>query len=325
MSDMPLVSIVTPSYNQGQFIEETILSVKNQDYPNIEHIIMDGGSTDSSLDVIRRYDGTYNMRWTSESDEGMYHAINKGLCLCRGDVLAYLNTDDRYFPWTVAVAVQALVERQDVDFIFGDMLNVSEGTNSASLHFYPPFRLGFIRRTDFLGQPTVFWRRRILDQFVGFDESLKFVADCDYWMRIGAHFRGYKVNEVLAIERNHTGAKRFAQGEKLHRELDQVRSRYIRQRGLGYRAQRIGDRIYGFLWRRYYLLRFLYADFKAPSTSGYENAIPWGHFAASKVARVSRVRALATFLPFAGRPFAQKMVRVNPRLASQKERERVVY
>ena len=249
MSERALVSIVTPSYNQGTFIEETILSVKDQAWSNVEHIIMDGGSTDCTLDILRRYEGTYNMRWNSEPDGGMYQAINKGLRLSHGEVLAYLNSDDRYFPWTVEVAMKELANH-DVDFIFGDMLNVVERTEFASLNFYPPFRLGSIRRTDFLGQPTVFWRRRVLDQFVGFDESLNFVADCDYWMLIGAHYRGHKVNEVLAIERNHSGAKRFAQGENLRRELDQVRSRYIRQRGLGYRAQRIGDRIYGFLWRR---------------------------------------------------------------------------
>ena len=129
-----MVSIVTPSYNQGTFIEETILSVKDQAWSSVEHIIMDGGSTDCTLDILRRYEGTYNMRWNSEPDGGMYQAINKGLRLSHGEVLAYLNSDDRYFPWTVEVAMKELANH-DVDFIFGDMLNVVERTEFASLNF----------------------------------------------------------------------------------------------------------------------------------------------------------------------------------------------
>jgi len=144
--EIPLVSIVTASYNQGKFLEETILSVKNQDYSNIEHIIVDGGSTDNTVEILKRYDGTYDMRWVSEADGGMYAAINKGLRLSRGDVLAYLNSDDRYFPWTVAVAVQALQDHPEVGFVFGDTLNVKEGTDSVSLLFYPTF--GISRPTN---------------------------------------------------------------------------------------------------------------------------------------------------------------------------------
>ena len=99
MQEPPLVTIVTPSYNQGRFIEETILSVLNQDYPSIEYIVMDGGSTDQTLDILRKYTG--RLTWYSEKDKGQSDAINKGLRLAKGEILAYLNSDDTYLPGAI--------------------------------------------------------------------------------------------------------------------------------------------------------------------------------------------------------------------------------
>jgi glycosyltransferase involved in cell wall biosynthesis len=292
----PKISIVTPSYNQAQFIEETIRSVLLQGYPDLEYLVIDGGSTDGSVGIIRKYE-KYLTYWVSEPDEGMYAAINKGLRMSHGDVLAYLNSDDRYFSWTLAVVAQALAGRPRVGFAFGDMLNISEGSDAAELRFYPPFRLGHIQRSGFLGQPTVFWRRSVFDQFGGFDESLKSIADCDYWMRIGERYHAYKVNEVLAIERNHPHAKRLAQREALRRELRHVRSRYVRLQGLGYRTGILVDRIYAFLCRRYYLSRFLYNYFRGCRPSRHHGYKAWTHFLAWRDVKVSCPRVLASFFP----------------------------
>ena len=110
--ELPLVTIVTPSYNQGRFIEETILSVLNQDYPNIEYIVMDGGSTDQTLEILRKYEE--RVTWFSEKDKGQTDAINKGLRLAKGEILAYLNSDDTYLPGAVTRAVRYLTsENQD--------------------------------------------------------------------------------------------------------------------------------------------------------------------------------------------------------------------
>jgi len=95
--NLPLVSVITPSYNQGHFIEENILSVKSQDYPNIEHVVVDGGSSDMTVEILKKYEGTYNLRWISEPDEGHADAVNKGFAIARGEIIGWLNSDDVYF------------------------------------------------------------------------------------------------------------------------------------------------------------------------------------------------------------------------------------
>ena len=108
MPDQTLVSIVTPTLDRVDLLRHTIESVKRQTHANLEHIIVDGGSTDGTLELLTRYEGSYPMRWVSEPDDGMYQAINKGLRSASGDILAYLNSDDLYFPWTVDTVVEAL-------------------------------------------------------------------------------------------------------------------------------------------------------------------------------------------------------------------------
>lgn len=291
-----MVSIITPSFNQGQFIEDTILSVKQQNYPNIEHIIVDGNSTDNTLQILRKYEDTYNMRWISEPDEGMYEAINKGLRMSNGEFLAYLNTDDLYFPWTVRTAVDYLKNNPSVDLVYGDMLRLNWNTNEISLVFYPPFNLGYIRRTGFLGQPTVFWRRKVTKRLGGFDETLKFVADCDYWMKAGATFNISKISEFMAAERDHPSAKRFAERNALRYELSKVRARYctpsVGQRYLG----SLTDRIWSNLWQRAYLAKFLF--YYLLDDEG-ERKSPWSNFLRLSDSQFrSLTDVLIGFLPF---------------------------
>lgn len=115
----PLVSIITPSYNQGKFIEETIQSVLNQDYPNIEYIVIDGGSTDNTIDILKKYEG--RLRWISEPDKGQSDAINKGFAMARGSMMAWLNSDDTYLPGTVNKVVDIFCSQTDIG------LNIWEG------------------------------------------------------------------------------------------------------------------------------------------------------------------------------------------------------
>lgn len=204
------------------------------------------------------------MRWICEPDEGMYQAINKGLSMAQGAIMSYLNSDDLYLPWTISTVTAYLQDHPDVDLIYGDMV-VLTLNGKLGLRHYPPFNLEYIQRTGFLGQPTVFWRRQVFDQLGGFDEALKFVGDCDYWMKAGSAFIIKKINEFLAIERAHPQTKRFTKRDSLRKELQRVRTRYCDLVSIQGRVRRIWDRTWAFFWQRYYMVRFLYLYYKRSS------------------------------------------------------------
>jgi glycosyltransferase involved in cell wall biosynthesis len=284
MTVAPLVSVVTPSLDQAGTIAATLESVRAQSHPNVEHLVVDGGSTDGTLEILRAAD---SVRWTSEPDSGMYDALNKGFAVTSGEILAYLNTDDAWFPWTVEVAVDALRRHPEAGFVFGDLL-ILEDTGKLRLDFHSPFRLAYLRRQGFLAQPTVFVRRSVWEQAGPFDASLQLLGDVEYWMRIAERFPGRKINEVLALQRNHPAAKRFAQRETLERELADVRARYPKP---GPARGRV-ERVEASLWRRVFTLAFI------------ARAGGWERFRADGDYRVSPLRLAATMLPFVGRRFA---------------------
>lgn len=220
-----MISVVTPTLNRAPHLVDTIASVKRQTYRDFEHIVIDGGSTDGTVDMLRAQAETYRMHWVSEPDSGMYHAINKGLALSQGDIVCYLNSDDCYFPWSLELVAAAFARHPDADFVFGDMLSVDDVWGSRTPHVLGPFDPERLRRSGFLYQPAVFWRRRVLEEEGAFDETLRYVADCDYWMRLADRRSFRKVNEFLAVQREHAGTLRAADaGVAL--ELARVRERY---------------------------------------------------------------------------------------------------
>ena len=244
----PLVSIITPSYNQGEFIEDAMLSIKNQTYTNVEHIIMDGGSTDNTLAILKEYEGKYNMRWVSEPDEGMYEAINKGLKKARGGILAYLNCDDLYFPWSVETAAQYLRYNY---IIYGESLVLEVfDIPKVSLSFKLPFNYIFYSSLGFINQPTVFFRRALLDKIGLFNETkFKLVSDCEYWLRCSQRgFSPVGIKEFLALERNHSKMQREKKKEELLKEINNLRSCY-------------GNELGGYQKSKYQLLNGLYVRF----------------------------------------------------------------
>lgn len=205
----PLVSIVTPSYNQGRYIQATLDSVLKQDYTRLEHLVMDGGSSDETLDILRNYTDT-RLQWVSEPDKGQTDALNKGLRRATGDILAYLNSDDLYLPGAVAFAVDYFDKHPEVAVIYGDC----QSLDAAGQEIQPslkgqPFnlRLLFTTRLD-MPQPTVFWRRRVLEGVGFFDESLHYTMDYDYWLRmVVAGFQPMYVPGYRAAFRMHNASK----------------------------------------------------------------------------------------------------------------------
>jgi glycosyltransferase involved in cell wall biosynthesis len=293
----PLVSIVTPAFERANLLRHTMASVRRQTYPHIEHIVVDGGSTDGTADLLRAEEGRYPLRWVSEPDEGMYHAVNKGLRMARGEILAYLNSDDLYLPWTVETVVRAFERHRDAGFVFGDALAVDDRDGNVKLYLVLPFDLDYVRRVGFLAQPAVFWRRQVFDDVGPFDERLRFVADCDYWMRAGTRHRFVKVLEFLAVERNHDATLRQALGDSVWPELEQVRGRYVRLAGKRHRRMVLRHDIRSRIYYRLYWLLFLLQATLPPALRlpAWRRMLDSGHL------DVRRLRLLLRMTPRLGR------------------------
>ncbi len=203
--DQPLVSVVTPTYNMARFLEETIRSVLSQDYSNIEYIVIDGGSTDGTLEILRKYEG--RLRYVSEPDRGQTDAINKGFQLSRGSVFAFLCADDTYLPGTVTTAVHHLLANPGHAGIYGEgYLTDEAGTN---LGRYPTreFAPELLRTDCFICQPAAFlWRQAFLEAGL-MNVTLRNGLDYDLWIRLAKRHTLLKVDEYLATSRMHRGSK----------------------------------------------------------------------------------------------------------------------
>jgi glycosyltransferase involved in cell wall biosynthesis len=185
-ANLPLVSIVTPSFNQARYLEETILSVLDQDYPRTELIVMDGGSSDGSLAVIEKYAARL-AHWVSEADLGQTDAINKGFSLARGEIYAWLNSDDTYRPGAVGEAVEALRQRPDVGMVYGQAYYVDEaGRAMARYPAGPTDHRGLRRGVTTIPQQTTFFRSRLWKMVGPLDPSFYYAMDYDLWVRLSA-------------------------------------------------------------------------------------------------------------------------------------------
>ena len=207
---MHKISVVTPSFNQGQYLEETIVSVLDQGYPDLEYMIIDGGSSDASRPIIEKYAGRLAY-WVSEKDMGQAHAINKGLRRATGDILAYLNSDDLYLPNTFRIVAKYFASHPECDIVTGDFHVIEEHSKRLySVRYGRCVPAELNQGINRIGQHSVFWRRSVLDRVGLFDETLHYSMDFEYWFRALPSCTFQHICEYLASYRVYPAAKTFA-------------------------------------------------------------------------------------------------------------------
>jgi glycosyltransferase involved in cell wall biosynthesis len=226
----PLVTIITPSFNQGHFIRETIESVLAQDYPSVEYIIMDGGSTDETASIAAQYAG--RLTFISERDRGQSHAINKGFRMARGDVVAWLNSDDIILPGAVAHAVKAFERDPTLGAVYGEGYLIDyDGVVTSRFPATEAFNLWkLIHVSDYILQQTAYFRRSILDDIGYLNESLHWGLDWDLLIRIGKRYWIEYIPEYMGSLREYDAAKTFSGGHRRFRELAAIMREHGRMR-----------------------------------------------------------------------------------------------
>jgi glycosyltransferase involved in cell wall biosynthesis len=223
----PTVTIVTPSYNQGHFIRATIESVLSQDYPHLEYIVMDGGSTDQTAAIVAEYGS--RLRWISEKDRGQSHAINKGFSMARGEIVGWLNSDDILLPGAVAKAVEAFGEAPwRVGAIYGEGCVMDrEGRITGRFAATEPFNLWkLVYLSDYILQQSAFFRREAVAEVGWLDESLHYTMDWDLLIRLGKRFGLHYVPQYFGVLREYPEAKTFAGGSARIEEIRRVLERH---------------------------------------------------------------------------------------------------
>jgi glycosyltransferase involved in cell wall biosynthesis len=255
------ISIITPTLNQSRFIEDTILTVKNQDYPDFEHIVIDGGSTDGTIEILKKYP---HLKWISEKDTGQSNAINKGLRMATGDILAWLNSDD-YYDRNIFKDVAAYFENHpDCFFLYGNITYIDEtkkplGYISGETITYRML----LNNPDLVRQPSCFWRKDILQSVGYLNEQLHVVMDYDYFLRIGKQYQFHYLNRNLSFFRSYPQSKTSALARRQAMEIKSV---------MKTNAGFVNFRYYAFMLMRRYN-SFLYHA-RQVLTHGKTNVLP---------------------------------------------------
>jgi glycosyltransferase involved in cell wall biosynthesis len=217
---MPLkISIVTPSFNQGRFLEETILSVLNQDYPNLEYFIIDGGSTDETVEIIKRYQDRLD-GWVSEKDRGQVEAINKGLAKTTGEIFAFINSDDVFLPGVFKMVTEYFERHPESEWVCGDTIVFGEGFPTEQIQTVVPKSAAQCLSWSYMApQPGHFWKRELVQG--GFDEAWPYDFDHDLYVRL--LLAGHKCEHIpapFAKYRLHAASKTVAENYRQNEEFD---------------------------------------------------------------------------------------------------------
>ncbi|MGD1018002.1 MAG: glycosyltransferase family 2 protein [Verrucomicrobiia bacterium] len=219
----PLVTIVTPSFNQARFLPQTLASIRAQDYPCIEHLVVDGGSTDGSVDILR---AAPKIRWTSERDHGQVDALNKGFAMAAGEILGWVNSDDTISPHTVRIAVEAL-QRTGADVVYGDVGIIDPDGAHIRMFYGIPFDYRvLLYGINYIGQQSAFFRRAILDRAGPLRLEYNNAFDYELWLRMARHGRLVYVPELRGQIRVHADAKSIARSSVTHADEEKIRAEY---------------------------------------------------------------------------------------------------
>ena len=221
----PAISVITPSYNQGRFIERTLQSVLGQNVP-FEYIVLDGASNDGTLGILRRYEN--GIRWVSEPDRGQAHAVNKGLQATTGEIIAWLNSDDVYLGDAFERVLDFFESNPNVDVVYGKAWYIDTNDRISGEYKTEKWDLKRLKEFCFICQPAAFFRRRVIEKFGLLDESLHYCMDYEYWLRLalgGARFT--YLPDFLASSRLYPENKTLGQKMNVHLEINNMLKRKI--------------------------------------------------------------------------------------------------
>ncbi len=257
----PKLSIVTPSFNQGKFLEETIVSVLDQNYPNLEYIVIDGGSRDESVEVIKRYE-KHLAYWVSEKDRGQVHAINKGIEKSTGEIFGFINSDDLYLPSTFATVAEHFDQHSESEWVCGDTIIFGEGRADELIETVVPKSAAHCLSWAYTAaQPGHFWKRELVAG--GFDESWPYDFDHDLYVRLllAGHkcehipqaFARYRLHDASkTVAENHRQIAEFERSAEVYENrlegADRRRCRATRFLRRSYAASEAGDKKEGVRW-----------------------------------------------------------------------------